>query len=470
MLDTLTSMFATKDLILQNPVAKDGLQHHFNYLYSPLSARGSGETKRYSTLIPGLSNGFDNNVEHVEPWGSLVENRTDGTDHVWDYNCSGILETEIAYDYRDQQAHPEKYSQGTWVTSPAADRQVGQWPDGIPIFWRCPATMQYRQSNFWADAWWEVYDTSAEFIRAYEDPYKRYCAEIRIVYRRRFFRNNGDKLTYWTYDFYRPIDLSKVTKIEGTMKEVSKTALYEDCIRIIPPVNNAAKYQAFKSACGGIEHMDTNNLANVGMVIDMIKALLNKDIKGALQIPTKLEDLWLWYRYSYCTTKSDIKELAKFQNVISTILDKKGSYGTFLYNGIFYRCSLVVEPASNSWDRIISDALYNLGLAPTLNNIWDMIPFSFIVDWFASVGDVLETVDCALRYNDSYWNFDRIVYSVSMFVESAAYSGISYEYYRRWWETSPPPLTGWVGDYDPSTDTVIKRTIDTGSLIISSRR
>lgn len=34
-------------------------------------------------------------------------------------------------------------------------------------------------------------------------------------------------------------------------------------------------------------------------------------------------------------------------------------------------------------------ALLDLDLAPTAENIWDMIPFSFVVDWFLPVGDAL---------------------------------------------------------------------------------
>lgn len=42
-----------------------------------------------------------------------------------------------------------------------------------------------------------------------------------------------------------------------------------------------------------------------------------------------------------------------------------------------------------------------LGLFPNLTSIWDLIPFSFVLDWFISVGDWLEVVDTyqrTLRY------------------------------------------------------------------------
>jgi hypothetical protein len=38
-------------------------------------------------------------------------------------------------------------------------------------------------------------------------------------------------------------------------------------------------------------------------------------------------------------------------------------------------------------------ALYELDLAPTLDNIWDMVPYSFVIDWFVPLGDAAHRLE-----------------------------------------------------------------------------
>lgn len=62
----------------------------------------------------------------------------------------------------------------------------------------------------------------------------------------------------------------------------------------------------------------------------------------------------------------------------------------------------------------IGRALYDLDVVPTLSNLWDMVPMSFIVDWFLPVGDMLEQREqnqyaCTLRvracHYSSKWSY-----------------------------------------------------------------
>jgi len=48
-------------------------------------------------------------------------------------------------------------------------------------------------------------------------------------------------------------------------------------------------------------------------------------------------------------------------------------------------------------DKILSTfkKIYDLDVLPSLSEAWDWIPFSFLVNWFAPVGDLLNTVDAA---------------------------------------------------------------------------
>lgn len=47
--------------------------------------------------------------------------------------------------------------------------------------------------------------------------------------------------------------------------------------------------------------------------------------------------------------------------------------------------------------KILLNRLDDLGALPTLSNLWDLVPYSFVVDWFAQVGDLLERIDMRLQ-------------------------------------------------------------------------
>lgn len=50
----------------------------------------------------------------------------------------------------------------------------------------------------------------------------------------------------------------------------------------------------------------------------------------------------------------------------------------------------------NGIDEVVFEnirQMFVLDVFPTLENVWDLIPFSFVVDWFVNVGDTLATID-----------------------------------------------------------------------------
>jgi hypothetical protein len=50
-----------------------------------------------------------------------------------------------------------------------------------------------------------------------------------------------------------------------------------------------------------------------------------------------------------------------------------------------------VYPADPTWFAIAT--LYGLGLAPSLQNIWENIPLSFVLDWFTNMSSRFKAVD-----------------------------------------------------------------------------
>lgn len=52
---------------------------------------------------------------------------------------------------------------------------------------------------------------------------------------------------------------------------------------------------------------------------------------------------------------------------------------------------------SNPLAETLSERLRDMGAFPSVDNLWELIPFSFVVDWFLGVGDLLETIDVNAR-------------------------------------------------------------------------
>lgn len=84
-------------------------------------------------------------------------------------------------------------------------------------------------------------------------------------------------------------------------------------------------------------------------------------------------------------------------------------------------------------------ALFELDLAPTVSNIWDLIPFSFLVDWFIPIGDQAEVLESRsylqtllvhqLFYSDTYeWSqrIDEVSLNGNYYV-----GRLQYRYYER---------------------------------------
>ncbi|MGD7175660.1 hypothetical protein [Ralstonia pseudosolanacearum] len=224
-----------------------------------------------------------------------------------------------------------------------------------------------------------------------------------------------------------------------------------------------------------MDKLDTNNLANAQQLLDMFKKLIKLDVKGLLEIPKTLKDWWLWYRYTYTTTKMDVEEFIEYFSdfkrkfnkqrftLYTTLEDPRESITVKWTCGVTLHTHLV--ELVDQLDSVVQ----KLGLYPGMVNTWDLIPYSFVVDWFLSLGDIFQQLETNIRCNTTDYVFERINYSVQCSLESGAYEGLRYRYYRRWSEDGPPPVRFWIGEgsYEPSTQTTLKRITDGVCLFLT---
>lgn len=243
------------------------------------------------------------------------------------------------------------------------------------------------------------------------------------------------------------------------------SSLYVDCLKQFTPLttNSIANAMEFASAVKTI----------ASTVYGLAKGKLPK--KKHKSIHKHLQDDWLTYRYAYSTTKMDLCDYAdKTAQAIDTFFDvypklthsRKKSIGT--YNGKPCECALVYTMAATP--RIPNDfsrdwlKLSSFGLAPNLTNIWDLVPFSFMVDWFSSIGDFCSWADA--KGLESSLQLDFLYGIESSKFSYTPEAGVRVTQYTRRIANRVPTLV-MDTSYEPSTKTWIKRAADAFSIFIS---
>lgn len=452
-LETFTGPYSSLRTVLGHSNSEDNSTVY--YVYQCVVDEGKSYNR--DSLIEGDSYHGENEVTHLEVDGSLQS----------EYRHGGYLFlTRIGacrYDGRDNVrcTRMQQISAAGVIVraaSVAYDEDIFIWPRRV----LCHV---YREHTLENVTYKKIGPAGAKAL-------------VRVHIKWGYFRSDtGAEHVGIDTDLYLPIygpDSSWLACVADAPQEAipSKEAFLEDFQRQWSGIPDNVKNASFYNACDGFGSLNMNNIQSLKEVCDVITSIIKRDFK---KIPENLSELWLWYRYSYCTTRSDLRTLNgelpgvvnRLENMTTTLMK---SYGVASCDTGVIRCKVHAYDKAKTWNEQVARALYSLGLAPTLTNLWDMIPFSFVVDWFLPIGEVLSSVEKSLEYSDSNYDFDRIVYSVSAQEISLANEQYSYRYYHRWVETSAPVWGGWYSDYDPTTKTQIKRVVDASSLIVSSRR
>lgn len=126
-------------------------------------------------------------------------------------------------------------------------------------------------------------------------------------------------------------------------------------------------------------------------------------LSGARKLLVWSAKLYLLWRYVY---KPTIKDCREVEQVVANWRKSKlrpeshvarGKVeGSSEFNGLLIKEQRWSKLSFSS--PITSDQvdLYSLGLAPTLANLWDLIPFSFVLDWATNFNVLLDRIDFAV--------------------------------------------------------------------------
>lgn len=202
-------------------------------------------------------------------------------------------------------------------------------------------------------------------------------------------------------------------------------------IGVIPNSIARGLETAYTRASESLPEAATNLAANIIEAAEMLSAIFRGDVSGI--IPSTAREAWLSYRYVYTTTKLDVGELQSAFTRIADIAsyDTISVYGAYTRGGITYRVGYDIDPAQ-ILPEDVSSTMQSFGLSLSWLNVWDMIPYSFIVDWFIPIGTLIEyfqSLDaCRLKPKDIWWSFTMREGDTDIYVRLPGRPLITYPY------------------------------------------
>jgi hypothetical protein len=219
-----------------------------------------------------------------------------------------------------------------------------------------------------------------------------------------------------------------------------------------------------------------NDLAKTG---DTVREMFK--LVGNIKSPKAWASAWLSYRYGDRLFIADTKELLEsVSQRIAVRTDRTLARQRIEKANNTPTLSVSRQRTSTLWcfnDSMndVMTAINNLmrwDAWPTLQNTWDMIPLSFVVDWFLPVQDVLDHLDSAVQAPyikvESAYVGDKI--TGSMRLDDGAWLGsVQYTHYMRFKHNSLSDLRPFEADISPSSFGVIQHG-DALALLVSSSR
>lgn len=210
---------------------------------------------------------------------------------------------------------------------------------------------------------------------------------------------------------------------------------------------------AYVKAAEELPAITSNAMANVIELAGLLAALLRRDVGGSIK---HLGDAWLAYRYAYTTTLLDVREYSSYIDRILSLSQPDvhdiHTHGYVTDDGWIYHVVLSVD-AGDILPSDLRNTLTNFGLELSAVNAWDMVPYSFIVDWFLPVSDLLGQWE-------SHWKARNVAVR-SAWLSITSPSGDCYVRAPIKWGLAPPFLV----INQVKTKTIFMRIADTISLL-----
>lgn len=240
-------------------------------------------------------------------------------------------------------------------------------------------------------------------------------------------------------------------------------------------------YSSYES----IPRLQMNNLDNVLRIAELCRNPLATiwDVAKTALGDVKIKDVgkaWLSYRYEYNTTKADLEELQHSLNSVTEFQYGNSWYrcqaaDEIEYRGLPYYYKVTYYARPNQSPAAKFKRLCNAyGVAPTATNLWDMVPLSFIIDWFTTMDDFVKIVDLQSELRAQAYILTEFCIGYECKFRQKS-TGLEEKHFKRSVVSNFPfsystPTSylafdmGWIQD---NTKSVLRRTADLAALFLS---
>lgn len=161
-----------------------------------------------------------------------------------------------------------------------------------------------------------------------------------------------------------------------------------------------------------------SGLKNVSDFMSHLKSLSSGNVAASSEIIDDLAEGYLAYHYGYSPTIADVQEARTQAEIVYNRMSTHAKtlprvlYGKFFYRfpnniqlkgyegdfTVTVRSKVSLNPSNSALLAWVL-TLDQVGMLPTLTRAWDLVKFSFVLDWFTSLGDRLQDVDSnAIRF------------------------------------------------------------------------
>jgi len=348
---------------------------------------------------------------------------------------------------------PAKYPS---AFAPYYHLKIGEWyATAVPkkecliAFKNVRHSWKHVSANVWIEEWWQIYHHNASYVPKSPIGADGYGYVFSSVKRTRThtlhslqqratadFRGMFDVEEECVYEGWIPNGFSpkrETGKMKGSYSYIAQLLILEpglctvvdtdlkevlDAYCATAPERASILYDeklmvtARSNAVADVTGLDSNWLENLSQVkgtLDVVKpliagykAVINKDFDAGR---SALASAYLAYKYSVAPTMSDYKDVSSNIKTISQSITKyrfsnerrRGAchstcnlqYSTKA--DLAYHCTLHYQLKDNSLSTVWN-ALEKLGLDPSIGNLWDFVPYSFVVDWFLHIGPALSRI------------------------------------------------------------------------------
>lgn len=245
----------------------------------------------------------------------------------------------------------------------------------------------------------------------------------------------------------------KINGIDTFDNESTTTAILQSTINsMILDLNYLEKVDYGMIAQQAVENFNVNNvnmleflagLKNPAALVPKLKNL--KRLKGAAGEFLKLQ-------YGILPTISDLEEITQAFKSVRPSIDINGNRTAYAgystsgsLNNVEHELTQRVKIAVSANDKELNNLaskLDSIGVLPKMSNLWELVPFSFVIDWFVDIGDYIESVeirDRILHFDVKYATLSWKRTLTTQVDSSTGYSGsVQLVDYNRWVQLNCP--------------------------------